>query len=157
MGLQSTRRDFLGTAATTTVASWVGAGLFAVGTSASPGPNGTINLGLIGYGWRCQSLLSSFLKVPDEKVLASNDDFRHTQVFLDDVPNHKQPVSDVETGHLATNVGHLMNVAYEVGRRDGERSKRAIDGAEANTRMYRTYRAPPNVPRAVETGGSLIP
>jgi predicted dehydrogenase len=55
--------------------------------------------------------------VPDVEVLASDDEYRHMQVFLDNVRNHKKPIDDVEVGHLATSVGHLMNVSYEVGRK----------------------------------------
>jgi hypothetical protein len=82
--------------------------------------------------------------VPDEEVLASNDEYRHTKVFLDNVRNHKKPVDDVETGHYATSVGHLMNVSYEVGRKirwDGEKEQ-VVDDAEANARVHRQYRAP---------------
>ena len=79
-----------------------------------------------------------------EEVPASDDAFRHTLVFLDNVRNHKKPEADVEVGKNATNVGHLMNVAYEVGRTirwDGQHEQ-VIDDAEANARVHRTYRAP---------------
>jgi predicted dehydrogenase len=81
---------------------------------------------------------------PDEEVLASDDEFRHTDVFLDNVRNHKKPEADVEVGNNATLVGHLMNVSYEAGRTirwDGEHD-RVIDDAEANALVHRTYRAP---------------
>lgn len=82
--------------------------------------------------------------VPDVEVLASDDEYQHTQVFLDNVRNHKKPVDDVEVGHCATGLGHLMNVSYEVGRKirwDG--AKQAVVGDdEANAHIYRTYRAP---------------
>jgi len=55
--------------------------------------------------------------VPDEEVLAGDDGNRHLQVFVDNVRNRTQPEDDLEVGHYATNVGHLMNVAYEVGRK----------------------------------------
>ncbi len=82
--------------------------------------------------------------VPDVEVLASPDEYRHMQVFLDNVRNHKKPIADVEVGHLASNVGHLMNVAYEVGhsiRWDGEREL-VIGDAEADARVHRKYRGP---------------
>lgn len=82
--------------------------------------------------------------VPDVEVLANDDEYRHTQVFLDNVRNHKKPLADVEVGHHATNVGHLMNVSYEVGRKirwDGAREQ-AVDDAEANARVHREYRTP---------------
>jgi predicted dehydrogenase len=77
-------------------------------------------------------------------LAAEGDEIRHTAVFLDNVRNHKKPVDDVEVGHYAANVGHLINVAYEVGRKirwDG-RCEQVIDDAEANALVNRTYRAP---------------
>jgi predicted dehydrogenase len=82
--------------------------------------------------------------VPDEEVLASNDENRHLQVFLDNVRNRTQPEADLEVGHHATNVGHLMNVAYEVGRKirwDGDQ-EHVVDDAEADALVHRAYRAP---------------
>ena len=79
-----------------------------------------------------------------EEVLARDDGARHTQVFLDNVRNHKKPEADVEVGNNATKVGHLMNVAYEVGRTirwDADREQ-VIDDAEANARVHRVYRTP---------------
>ncbi len=82
--------------------------------------------------------------VPDVEVLADDDEYEHTRVFLDNVRNRKKPLADLEVGHLATNVGHLMNVSYEVGHKirwDGCR-EHAIDDAEADARVHRTYRGP---------------
>ena len=82
--------------------------------------------------------------IPDVEVLASDDEYHHTQVFLDNVRNHKQPVDNLEVGHRATSVGHLMNVAYEVGRKirwDGQREQ-VIDDDAANALVHRQYRAP---------------
>ncbi len=79
-----------------------------------------------------------------EEVLASGDESRHTQIFLDNVRNHKKPEADAEVGNNATKVGHLMNVAYEVGRTirwDGEYD-RVVDDVEANARVHRADRAP---------------
>ena len=82
--------------------------------------------------------------VADEEVLSSNDGARHIEIFLDNVRNHKKPEADVEVGNNTTKVGHLMNVAYEVGRTirwDGEHD-RVVDDAEANARVHRAYRVP---------------
>ncbi len=82
--------------------------------------------------------------VPDEEVLAEDDAYRHTELFLDNVRRHKQPITDLEVGHYATNVGHLMNVAYEAGRRirwDGQ-NERVIDDPRANALVQRKYRQP---------------
>lgn len=81
---------------------------------------------------------------PDVEVLASDDEYHHTEVFLDNVRNHKQPVDNLEIGHRATSVGHLMNVSYEVGRkiRWNGVSEQVIDDPEANARVHCEYRAP---------------
>ena len=82
--------------------------------------------------------------VPDVEVLASDDEYRHTEVFLDNVRNHKKPIDDVEVGYHATNVGHLMNVSYEAGRKirwDSQREQ-AINDTEANALVHRKYRSP---------------
>jgi len=82
--------------------------------------------------------------IPDEDVRHSNDIYRHVQVFLDNVRNHKKPEADVEVGYHATNVGHLMNVAYEAGRKihwDGQNNQ-VVGDPEANALLNRPYRAP---------------
>jgi predicted dehydrogenase len=85
--------------------------------------------------------------VEDVEVVATDDPRdvnRHTRVFIDNVRNHKKPEDDVEVGHYSSNVGLLMNVAYDAGRRirwDGLREQ-VIDDAEANALVHRTYRAP---------------
>jgi predicted dehydrogenase len=82
--------------------------------------------------------------VADVEVLASDDEYRHMQVFLDNVRTHTKPFADVEAGHYATNVGHLMNVSYEVGHKirwDGQ-SEQVADDAAANALVHRKYRAP---------------
>ncbi len=82
--------------------------------------------------------------VPDVEVLASQDEYHHLQVFLDNVRSRTKPVADVQVGHYASNVGHLMNVAYEVGRSirwDGQREL-VIGDAAANARVHREYRSP---------------
>ena len=47
---------------------------------------------------------------------SEEDEFRHEQIFLENVRKHTQPFADVQVGHCSTNVGHLMNIAYQVGR-----------------------------------------
>jgi len=82
--------------------------------------------------------------IPDEEVRAGNDIYHHTEVFLDNVRNHRKPEADVEVGYYATNVGHLMNIAYEVGRKihwDGQRDL-VLDDPEANALVNRKYREP---------------
>jgi predicted dehydrogenase len=68
----------------------------------------------------------------------------HAQVFLDAIRNNKRPPADVEQGHFATNPGHLMNIAWRVGRKirwDAE-NEAVLDDPEANALVTRPYRAP---------------
>ena len=82
--------------------------------------------------------------VPNVEVVAGDDEYRHVKVFLDNVRNRTQPIDNLEIGNRATNVGHLMNVAYEVGRKirwDGEK-EHVVDDAQADALVHRAYRAP---------------
>jgi predicted dehydrogenase len=79
-----------------------------------------------------------------EEELASEDEFRHSAVFLENIRNRSQPFASAETGHYASNLGHLLNISWQVGRSirwDG-RNDRVIDDAEANALVHKPYRAP---------------
>ncbi len=79
-----------------------------------------------------------------EEVLGSDDEAHHTDVFLKNVREHTQPFANCETGHQATNLGHLMNISWQLGRTirwDGA-NDRAIDDPEANALVNKPYRAP---------------
>lgn len=68
----------------------------------------------------------------------------HAQVFIQNVRNHTRPFADVEAGHHASNPGHLMNIAWKVGRKvywDAEREQ-IIGDEEANALVTKQYRAP---------------
>lgn len=80
----------------------------------------------------------------EEQATSVGDHNRAFAVFIDNVRNRKQPAANLTTGHHATNVGHLMNVAYQAGRTirwDGE-NERVIGDAEANKYVLKPYRAP---------------
>ena len=79
-----------------------------------------------------------------EEGLAKDDESRHQEVFLENITQRKQPFANVETGHYATNIGHLMNISWQVGRSirwDGERDQ-VVDDPEANALVMKPYRAP---------------
>lgn len=81
---------------------------------------------------------------PEEETLAAEDEFRHSEVFLENVRQRKQPFANAETGHYATNLGHLMNISWQVGRSirwDGE-NDRVLDDPEADALVHKPYRAP---------------
>jgi predicted dehydrogenase len=68
----------------------------------------------------------------------------HAQVFLDGIRNHRRTPADVATGHASTNPGHLMNIAWKVGRpiRWDAENERVIDDPEADALVTKKYRAP---------------
>jgi predicted dehydrogenase len=68
----------------------------------------------------------------------------HHAVFIDCVRNHKKPPADVEVGHHASNPGHLMNIAWRVGRkiRWDAAKEQVLDDPQANALVSKQYRAP---------------
>ena len=93
---------------------------------------------------RKKTLAEGSLINPEEEVLAAEDRFRHSEVFLENVRQRKQPFANLETGHYATNLGHLLNISWQVGRAiqwDGEKD-RVIGDDEANALVMKPYRAP---------------
>jgi hypothetical protein len=96
------------------------------------------------YTITCETLHSGKKNVADVEVQASDDEYQHMKVFVDNVRNRTQPVDNLEIGHRASNIGHLMNVAHEAGRKihwDGEQEHHVGD-AEADALVHRAYRAP---------------
>ncbi len=69
---------------------------------------------------------------------------RHAQIFLEHVRDRTQPAADVETGHYASNPGHLLNIAWRVGRRIewDAGAERVVNDEEANQFVTRKYRSP---------------
>jgi predicted dehydrogenase len=80
----------------------------------------------------------------EEEFLAEDDELRHSQVFLDNVRQRRQPLANLETGHDATNLGHLLNISWQVGRtiRWDREAERPLDDAQANQLVEKPYRAP---------------
>jgi len=73
-----------------------------------------------------------------ESVLA------HAKVFLESMRTRKRPPADVEFGHRGTNPGHLLNIAWRVGRkiRWDAGKEVVLDDPEANALVTKSYRAP---------------
>ncbi len=89
-------------------------------------------------------LASGDLISPEQDELARDDSTRHSEVFLDCLRTRKTPDANPETGHYATNLGHLMNISWQVGRSirwDGE-NEQVIGDPEANALVHKPYRAP---------------
>lgn len=82
-----------------------------------------------------------------EEVVAvdteSDVDMRaHQAAFLRSVRERIQPTADMTTGHRASNLGHLMNISWQVGRTirwDGE-NDRVIGDPEADALVTKPYR-----------------
>ena len=68
----------------------------------------------------------------------------HAEVFLDCIRTRKKSPADIETGHNSTNPGHLMNIAWKLGRQiawDADKEQ-VIGDEEANALVTKEYRAP---------------
>ena len=73
MTAKPTRRQFLGTTAATAAATWAGGKAYAAGAPARPGPNETINLGLIGCGGEGCAVMAAHMSCPGTRVVAVCD------------------------------------------------------------------------------------
>lgn len=113
------------------------------------GTNGSLILDRSGYTITAENLQG---RKPAGPTLASaelegrpaNDSTRHCAVFLDNVRHRRRPFANLETGHHASNVGHLMNIAWQVGRTiqwDGEKEQ-VVNDPEANALVTKPYRPP---------------
>jgi len=85
----------------------------------------------------------------DKKLGEEIESFRgagdtHAAVFIDCVRSHTKSPADVEGGHHASNPGHLMNIAWRVGRkiRWDAANEKVIDDPEADALVTKQYRAP---------------
>jgi predicted dehydrogenase len=81
-------------------------------------------------------------KIDEETFRGAGD--KHHAVFIDNVRNHKKPFADVDAGHHASNPGHLMNIAWRVGRKihwDGAKEQ-VLDDPQANALVTKQYRSP---------------
>ncbi len=86
--------------------------------------------------------------VAEEKVASytrSHDVVQnHVKAFLECVRARRSPEADVLVGHRATNPGHLMNIAWRVGRRvrwEGT-TEQVVEDSEAAKWLVKTYRRP---------------
>jgi predicted dehydrogenase len=73
MNKKPTRREFFSQAAAAATATWAAGRLHAAESAAKPGPNETINLGLIGCGARGRAVMQTFLKLPGVHIAAVCD------------------------------------------------------------------------------------
>ncbi|GAB6164006.1 Gfo/Idh/MocA family oxidoreductase [Thermostilla marina] len=87
---------------------------------------------------------AGYLLGEEEEILSADDEFRHLEVFLENIRDRKNPETDAQTGQYASNLGHLMNISWQVGRSiqwDGE-NEQVVGDEEANGLVTKPYRAP---------------
>lgn len=72
----------------------------------------------------------------------------HVRGFIECLRSRRKPAVDIEVGHLAANPGHLMNIAWRVGRtiRWDAAAEQIENDREAAGMLGRTYRAPWELP-----------
>jgi predicted dehydrogenase len=93
-------------------------------------------------GYTITAELRGGRRVVDQTFVGRGEN--HAEVFLQNVRNRRRPNADVEEGHYSSNPGHLMNIAWRVGRKirwDAEREQ-VLNDPEANALVSRQYRAP---------------
>lgn len=105
------------------------------------GDNGCVVIG--NTGWRAYDEQGKLLPVGTN---SGNDqhDPAHKRDFLAAIKNNTLPACDIGTGHVASSLTHLGNIAWRLGRRlqfDGA-AQRFVGDEEANAMLSRTYRAP---------------
>lgn len=68
----------------------------------------------------------------------------HAASFLEAIRNSTKPFADIEIGHQASNPGHLMNIAWKVGRKIhwDATAEKIVDDPAANALLAREYRKP---------------
>ncbi|UCD30120.1 MAG: Gfo/Idh/MocA family oxidoreductase [Planctomycetota bacterium] len=104
-------------------------------------------------GYQIKSQTRNGKQVVEEKALAASHDYEtstasHLRHFFDCVRTREKSYSNIEIGHRASNPGHLMNIAWRVGRkiRWDAAKELVIDDAQANTWLTKHYRKPWTLP-----------
>jgi predicted dehydrogenase len=108
------------------------------------GENGYVVIG--NSGWRAYD--DKGKEVKSAPVRGSDDDILHKRDMLRCIRDGGRPACDIETGHVATSIVHMGNIAWRVDRKlkfDGAREEFSGD-EEANKLLGRTYRDPWSLP-----------
>ena len=107
------------------------------------GTDGTLLVHRGGYKFTPEIRASK--KIKSETVVSDlATDGPHQVAFIENVRNHTQPQTNAEVGHFASIPGHLMNLAWRVGRKihwDADKEQ-VVDDPEANALVTKPYRAP---------------
>jgi len=111
------------------------------------GGDGTLVIDRAGYQIFSETRAAKKV-VQEEEVLSGKPEHEvvqaHARRFLDCMRSRKQPEANIEVGHLATNPGHLMNLAWRVGRpvKWDSATEQAIGDDAASSLIAKKYRAP---------------
>jgi predicted dehydrogenase len=102
------------------------------------------------FGTEASMILDrSGFTITPERGKGNEESFRgagphHQAVFLDSVRSRTRSLADVEQGHYASLPGHLLNIAWRVGRKihwDAAREQ-VIGDPQANALVTKQYRSP---------------
>jgi predicted dehydrogenase len=111
------------------------------------GENGYVVIG--NSAWRAYDDTGRLVKSGAAKS-DGDDDVLHKRDMFRCIRDGGRPACDIETGHVATSIVHMGNIAWRMDRKlkfDSAREEFAGD-AEANRLLGRTYRAPWSLPAA---------
>ena len=108
------------------------------------GTDGTLLVHRGGYWLTPEIRATNKVKPESVSVGHSDGDGIHQEVFLDNLRNRTQPETDALAGHYASIPGHLMNIAWRIGRKVhwNAEKEQAIGDPEANALVTKEYRLP---------------
>ncbi len=107
------------------------------------GTNGSMILNRGGYAIISETIGGKKV-IEDVRTGGIEGDGKHQPAFVEAVKSRKEPPNDIENGHYSSVPGHLLNIAYRVGRKIkwDPANEVILDDPEANKLVGRNYRAP---------------
>jgi predicted dehydrogenase len=110
------------------------------------GTNGSLRLDRSGYQITAERQKGK-RTIVEESVPGGGEGqavVNHARTFLQNVRSRTKPFADVGQGHLSSNPGHLLNIAWRLGRTirwDGA-NEQVLGDPEASALLSRAYRSP---------------
>lgn len=111
------------------------------------GTDGVLIVSRAGFVLRAQPLAGR-KGIPERSVPSAKPEHEvvqaHVRTFVENVRARRTPEADALVGHRATNPGHLMNIAWRVGRTIhwDSQTERIVGDAEAERWLTKPYREP---------------
>ncbi len=107
------------------------------------GTNGSMILNRGGYAIISETVAGKKV-IEDVREGGVEGDGLHQRAFVDAVKARKEPPNEIENGHYSSVPGHLLNIAFRVGRKIHWDAKNEVipNDPEANNLVGRKYRAP---------------